>query len=56
MLYPSGTTRLFVDNVYKSVYDEGYIRDKLLLKDIEIGEFSGYVDSIYLFSDNLDYG
>lgn len=56
MLYPSGTSRLFVDNIYTSVYDEGYIRDKLLLKDIEIGRFSGYVDSIYLFSDNLDYG
>lgn len=56
MLYPSGLSRLFVDNVYTASFNEGYVRDKIYLKNLEIGRFSGFVDSVYVFSENLDYG
>lgn len=56
MLYPSGLSRLFVDNVYTASFNEGYVRDKISLKNLEIGRFSGFVDSVYVFSENLDYG
>lgn len=55
-IYPSGTTRLFVDNIYRKSYDEGYARDILKLKNLEVGRFSGLVDSVFIFSDNIDYG
>lgn len=56
MLYPSGIARLFVDNIYRASFDEGFAREVLTLNNLEVGRFSGFADSIFIFSDNLDYG
>tara|TARA_X000000950_G_scaffold287864_1_gene402039 strand:- start:1220 stop:2263 length:1044 start_codon:yes stop_codon:yes gene_type:complete len=56
MLYPSGISRLFVDNIYTASYDEGFVRESKTLRNLEVGRFSGMVDNVFLFSDNIDYG
>ena len=56
ILYPSGMSRLFVDNIYRESLDEGHIRNTKKLTNLEIGRFSGAVDNVLLFSDTLDYG
>ena len=56
MLYPSGIARLFVDNIYRASIDEGHERDLANLKNLEVGRFSGDVDSVFVFSEILDYG
>ena len=56
MLYPSGIARLFIDNIFTASYDEGFVRESKTLKNIEVGRFSGMVDNVFVFSDNIDYG
>jgi len=56
IVYKSGIARLFVNGIYKSVHDCGYIRNNVLMKNIEIGRFSGLIDNVKFFSDTLDYG
>lgn len=56
ILYPSGLSRLFVDNVYRGSYDEGHIRETKKLTNLEVGRFSGFIDNILVFSETLDYG
>lgn len=54
--YPSGITRLFVDNVYVGSHDTGFTRPFVTFNNIEIGRFCGMIDNVMFYSDILDYG
>jgi hypothetical protein len=56
MIYPSGRSRLFIDNVYRASFDEGVVRDKVSFSKLELGRFNGYADGLMCFSTTLDYG
>ena len=54
--YPSGISRLFVDNVYVGSHDTGFTRPYVTFNNIEIGRFCGMIDNVMFYSDILDYG
>jgi hypothetical protein len=54
--YPSGISRLFVDNVYSGSHDIGFTRPFVNFDNIEIGRFCGMIDNVMFYSDTLDYG
>ena len=54
--YPSGISRLFVDNVYVGSHDIGFTRPFVIFDNIEIGRFWGMIDNVMFYSDILDYG
>lgn len=56
IIYESGLSRLFVNNVYVATHDTGFIRKHAVLDNIEIGRFSGLIDNVSFYSDTLDYG
>lgn len=55
-LYPSGISRLFIDNIYVGSHDTGFTRPFVEFDNIEIGRFCGMIDNVMFYSDTLDYG
>lgn len=56
IIYESGLSRLFVNNVYVANHDTGFIRKRAVLDNIEVGRFSGMIDNVSFYSDTLDFG
>jgi len=56
LVYKSGLSRLFVNNIYVAEHDMGYIRKKVVFDNIKIGRFAGLLDNVTFYSDTLDYG
>lgn len=56
IVYKSGLSKLFVNNIYVAEHDTGYIRKKVVFDNIKIGSFSGLLDNVTFYSDTLDYG
>jgi hypothetical protein len=56
VFYQIGTVNVFVNNIYEQNYDLGLVHEKVSFDNLEIGKFSGMIDDIRFYSDELSYG
>ena len=56
IIYSTGIAKLFGNNKYLGVHDMGFVRDPVVLDNIELGRFSGMLDDVSLYPTALEYG
>ena len=56
VFYEIGIVRVFLDKVYVKSYDLGVEHESVLFDKLEIGRFSGMIDDIRIYTDELPFG
>lgn len=56
IIYKNGITRVFLNKTYVKMYDLGVYHDMVNFDKLEVGRFSGMIDDIRFYTDELSFG